>query len=201
MDAARRLHGRRLLAIPVILLILVVILIVSLYESEGKKAEKANTVAVLVRETLTQSQQDEITMRLTQYAPQDNRAPITLKVYLLQGADFDQKLAQTASELSEGFPNLYLVEDSLRGELAQRVALEPLDEKYSGNAAVRDRAFYAMEGTPFWEGAPELPAFYLALQKADTYAVTKDTQTQSYYLYQSQLLDNIAANTPARPIA
>ena len=45
-------------------------------------------------------------------------------------------------------------------------------------------------------GLKDLSSCYLALQRSDTYAVTKDAQTQYYYAYQSELLDHIAANQP-----
>lgn len=197
MDTERRIRGRRKLAVFVVGLAVLGMLALAYYDSEGRKADAANSVAVAVRRPLTEPQAQALREQFARYAPEDNRAPVTLTVYVLDGED---KAQQAAQAMNQGFPNLYLIEAPAREDLTGMAQLEPLAQRYPGDPAVTDEVYYALKGKPFLEapGLEELPDCYLALQRSDTYAVTKDAQTQSYYAYQSELLDNIAAGTPVR---
>lgn len=201
MDSLRRLRGKRRLAILVVGLAVFGMLALAYYDSEGRKGDAANAVAVAVSAPLTGEQEQALRQQFERYAPEDNRAPVALSVHVLDGGDAAEKLEKAAAAMNAGFPNLYLIEDSLREELGRLVPLELLIERYPDDNAVEDSVYYALDGKAFLN-VPELvglPECSLALQKSDTYAVTKDAQTQSYYAYQSELLDNIAADTPVQP--
>ena len=103
--------------------------------------------------------------------------------------------------MNAGFPNLYFMDETARNYLDGLVPLEPLDKRYSGDPAVINNIYYALDKKLFMDSPAlkELSSCYLALQRSDTYAVTKDAQTQYYYVYQSELLDHIAANEPVLP--
>lgn len=198
MDTERRMRGKRKLAVLVVGLAVLGMLSLAYYDSEGRKADAANSVAVAVRQPLTEPQAKALRDQFARYAPEDNRAPVTLTVYVLDGGK--EKAEQAAEAMNQGFPNLYLIEASVREDLAGMAQLEPLAQRYPGDPAVTDGVYYALKGNAFLDapGLEEMPECYLALQRSDTYAVTKDAQTQSYYAYQSELLDNIAAGNPVR---
>lgn len=198
MDALRRKRAKRKLAVIVVGLAVAGMLALAYYDSEGRKADAANSVAVAVRAPLTQGQEEALREQFERYAPEDNRAPVTLTVYVLDGGDVADKTEKAARKMNAGFPNLYLIEAGAREDLAGLTQLESLAQRYPGDPSVTDEVYYSLEGKPFWEteGLSGMPTCYLALQRSDTYAVTKDAQTQSYYAYQTELLDNIAHDTP-----
>lgn len=200
LDAHRRLNGKRKLAILVVALVVISILALAFYDSESGKAEATNAIAVAVTAPLTDAQQQALVEQFTRYAPDDNRAPVTLTVYVLDGSDAAEKAAKAAADMNAGFPNLYLMDEGAREALGSLSQLQPLAERYPGDPAVKDGYYYALSGKRFLRaaGLENLPECYLALQRSDTYAVTKDAQTQSYYAYQSELLDNIASDSPVR---
>ncbi len=180
MNAKRRLRGKQKLALLVVGLIIIGILTLAYYDSEGRKAQAMNSVAVAVSTPLTESQLQALQEQLNRYDPDDGRVPVTLTVYVLEEPGLSEKI-QAARNALDGL-----------------VPLEPLDQRYPGDPAVTNGVYYRLDEKLFMEasGLKDLSSCYLALQRSDTYAVTKDAQTQYYYAYQSELLDHIAANQP-----
>ena len=198
MNAKRRLRGKQKLALLVVGLIIIGILTLAYYDSEGRKAQAMNSVAVAVSTPLTESQLQALQEQLNRYDPDDGRVPVTLTVYVLEEPGLSEKIQAAADAMNAGFPNLYFMDEAARNALDGLVPLEPLDQRYPGDPAVTNGVYYRLDEKLFMEasGLKDLSSCYLALQRSDTYAVTKDAQTQSYYAYQSELLDHIAANQP-----
>lgn len=201
MNAQRRLRGKQKLALLVVGIIVIGILMLAYYDSEVRKAQALNSVAVAVSRPLTGPQIQALQDQFNRYDPEDGRVPVTLTVYVLEEPELSKKIQAAADAMNAGFPNLYLMDEKARNLLDGLVPLEPLGPQYPGDPAVTNGIYYALNEKLFMDSPAlkDLPPCYLALQRSDTYAVTKDAQTQSYYAYQSELLDHIAANEPVLP--
>lgn len=201
MNVQRRLRGKQKLALLVVGIIVIGILMLAYYDSEVRKAQALNSVAVAVSRPLTGPQVQALQDQFNRYDPEDGRVPVTLTVYVLEEPELSKKIQAAADAMNAGFPNLYLMDEKARNLLDGLVPLEPLGQRYPGDPAVTNGIYYALNEKLFMDfpALKDLPPCYLALQRSDTYAVTKDAQTQSYYAYQSELLDHIAANEPVLP--
>lgn len=201
MNVQRRLRGKQKLALLVVGIIVIGILMLAYYDSEVRKAQALNSVAVAVSRPLTGPQVQALQDQFNRYDPEDGRVPVTLTVYVLEEPELSKKIQAAADAMNAGFPNLYLMDEEARNLLDGLVPLEPLGQRYPGDPAVTNGIYYALNEKLFMDSPAlkDLPPCYLALQRSDTYAVTKDAQTQSYYAYQSELLDHIAANEPVLP--
>lgn len=201
LNVQRRLRGKQKLALLVVGIIVICILMLAYYDSEGRKAQALNSVAVAVSMPLTGPQIQALQEQFNRYDPEDGRVPVTLTVYVLEEPGLSEKIRSAADAMNAGFPNLYFMDEKARDYLDGLVPLEPLEQRYPGDPAVTNGIYYALDKKQFMDfpALKELPSCYLAIQRSDTYAVTKDAQTQYYYAYQSELLDHIAANEPVLP--
>ena len=198
---SRVVHKRRL-GIFVVALIVVVLLALAYFFSEGTDDGKLTVVAA-VRGYLSVEQKDALTMQLTGYAPviEEGGAPVTLVTYEFPatgGGDTAKMLGELSGALSEGDADLVLLDSYVYDLLGNDTLFEDLSARYPDDPAVVGRYRYAISGKPFAnaEGLEELPTLYFVLRSAESSAVNRNAQTLDDYDVRRRLLDNVANSTP-----
>ena len=198
---SRVVHKRRL-GIFVVALIVVVLLALAYFFSEGTDDGKLTVVAA-VRGYLSVEQKDALTMQLTGYAPdiEEGGAPVTLVTYEFPatgGGDTAKMLGELSGALSEGDADLVLLDSYVYDLLGNDTLFEDLSARYPDDPAVVGRYRYAISGKPFAnaEGLEELPTLYFVLRSAESSAVNRNAQTLDDYDVRRHLLDNVANSTP-----
>lgn len=191
----KRMHSKKKLAKIVVGLVIVAVLGLAYYYTEGTKDSVENLALVALSQPLSQEQRSALTARLNAYAPDDGRSPVSLVVYTLPGGGSDEaQLQEMMERMNGGQPNLYMLDLTVYERIKDQVTLEPLAARYPGDGAVWSGNFYLLEGTPFLKdsGLENIPGCGIAMQMSDSYAATKDAKAREYYRYQQEILDRVA---------
>lgn len=194
-------HKRRL-GIFVVALIVVVLLALAYFFSEGTDDGKLTVVAA-VRGYLSVEQKDALTMAADRLRPRyrgGGRAGDAgdLRVPGHGGGDTAKMLGELSGALSEGDADLVLLDSYVYDLLGNDTLFEDLSARYPDDPAVVGRYRYAISGKPFAnaEGLEELPTLYFVLRSAESSAVNRNAQTLDDYDVRRRLLDNVANSTP-----
>ena len=200
---AKRLHSRKKLAAFVVGLVIVAVLAVAYYYTEGTKQEMKNAVVLAVGAKVSAAEQVALSARLTAYAPPDGRGEVSVELYCFPPGYADpqgEQLLSLIDRMNEGAPGLYLLDQQIYELLGDRVQFRDLSADYAERGGFSGKHLISPVSLPFWQQPTleKLPACYLAIQREDAYGVTKDAQTQLYYRYQLELLDNILRDNPGK---
>lgn len=196
--------SKKRLGIFVVALIVIVLLGIGYFYTEGTQGS-TNTVLVAVRGYLSVEQKDALTAQLDGYAPTEG-LPVTLRVLEfpaasgaeMPSAELSQKMGELSSAMDTGEMNLLLLDRFVFDLLGDERLFEDLAARYPTDAAVSGKYLYTVAGTSFGtaNGLQDMPELYLALRNGQSASVNKNAKTLKYYAIQSELLDNIAQDTP-----
>lgn len=188
----KRFSSKKKLGTVVVALIVLLVMGVAYYYTEGTNNQVDNVIAAVTRAPLTEFQKEKLAGSLAVYAPRDNREDISVLLYTLPDPADKEALDALAVQLDQAQTNLFLLDSESRGALGPLLDLEPMGSHYP--AARLEGAFYLLDGTVFasFPGL-ELPdGVGIALRSAHSYQATRDAQAREYYQYQSGILANIA---------
>lgn len=196
-----RLQSKKKLGAIVVALVVVAVLALAYYYTEGTNHDVHNQMVLAVCTEVTLEQQGVLAARLSDYVPPDDRPAMEVRVFSFAPDYADpqgEQLLELIDVMNAGDPNLYLLDDKIYALIGDRVALRDLSVRYPGNAALVGTQRYAPQGQPFAQNTllQTLTDCCFSIQKEDSHAVTKDAQTQQYYDYQLALLDNIVYDQP-----